>query len=143
MGRRLFATALALALVLFGAQAAQTAQADRPSPALGAAQAASLAGYWKFDEGTGTTAADSSGGGHPLTLQGGATWTTGVVGPHALSVTPQQDAASTVPVVDTSNSFTVSAWVNLSNTNGFQTFVAKEVTVDISSEPPTDSMLSA
>ena len=128
MGGRLFAAALALPLVLFGAQGAQAAQAARPSPAPGAAQAASLAGYWKFDEGTGTTAADSSGGGHPLTLQGGASWTTGVVGPHALSVTPQQDAASSVPVVDTSNSFTVSAWVNLSNTNGFQTFVSEDGT---------------
>jgi alpha-L-arabinofuranosidase len=128
MGGRLFAAALALPLVLFGAQGAQAAQAVRPSPAPGAAQAASLAGYWKFDEGTGTTAADSSGGGHPLTLQGGASWTTGVVGPHALSVIPQQDAASSVPVVDTSNSFTVSAWVNLSNTNGFQTFVSEDGT---------------
>ncbi len=28
------------------------------------------------------------------------------------------------PVIDTSGSFTVSAWVNLANTNGYQTFVS-------------------
>ena len=39
-----------------------------PSPAL-AAGGPALIGHWTFDEGTGTTAADSSGAGHPLTLQ--------------------------------------------------------------------------
>ncbi len=38
-------------------------------------QAAGLIGHWKFDEGTGTTAADSSGVGSNGTLGGGATWT--------------------------------------------------------------------
>ena len=38
----------------------------------GAATSATLIGHWTFDEGSGTTAADSSGGGHPLTLVGGA-----------------------------------------------------------------------
>ena len=34
----------------------------------------SLVGWWHFAEGTGTTAKDSSGHGHTLTLTGGATW---------------------------------------------------------------------
>ncbi|MGC8990686.1 MAG: LamG-like jellyroll fold domain-containing protein, partial [Verrucomicrobiia bacterium] len=34
-----------------------------------------LAGYWPFNEGMGTTAADASGQGHPGTLQNGAAWT--------------------------------------------------------------------
>jgi hypothetical protein len=36
-----------------------------------------LVGYWKFDEGMGTTAADSSGKDNTGTLGGGAVWTTG------------------------------------------------------------------
>ena len=121
MRRRIFAPALAVMLLLFWSPAA-TAQHGAAPPA------ASLIGHWTFDEGTGTTAADSSGGGHPLALQGGASWTTGVVGPSALAVTPQQDAASGGPVIDTSKSFTVSAWVNLASTSGYQTFVSEDGT---------------
>ncbi len=36
--------------------------------------AANLVGWWKFDEGTGTTAADSSGNGCTASLLNGATW---------------------------------------------------------------------
>ena len=38
-------------------------------------------GYWKFDEGSGTTAADSSGFGRDATLQNGAGWAAGAHGP--------------------------------------------------------------
>ena len=92
-----------------------------------AATSATLIGHWTFDEGSGTVAADSSGGGHPLTLAGGASWGSGVVGPSALSVSGnQQYAAAAGPVIDTAQSFTVSAWVNLNNTNGYQTFVSQD-----------------
>ena len=37
-------------------------------------------GYWKFDEATGLTAADSSPAGNHATLQGGTTWVTGQIG---------------------------------------------------------------
>ena len=39
-----------------------------------------LVGYWKFDEGTGITANDSSGNNKTGTLTDGPTWTTGKVG---------------------------------------------------------------
>ena len=55
-----------------------------------AASSANLTGHWTFDEGSGTSAADSSAGGHPLTLQGGASWGPGVVGPCALSAGRQR-----------------------------------------------------
>lgn len=119
MRRRFLAPALALTLVFFGAQSAPAGNAAPQS-------AASLIGHWTFDEGAGTTAADSPAGDHPLTLQGGASWAAGVVGPSALAVIPQQDAASTGPVIDTSQSFTVSAWVKLANTTGYQTFVSED-----------------
>jgi alpha-L-arabinofuranosidase len=118
MQRRILAALAALPLLLL-------ISGPRAAAANGASSAASLIGSWKFDEGSGTTAADSSGAGHPLTLQGGASWTTGVSG-SALAVTPQQDAASSAPVIDTSKSFTVSAWVNLGNANGYQTFVSED-----------------
>ena len=41
------------------------------------ANLAGLGGYWKFDENTGTTAADVSGSGNTATLISGASWTTG------------------------------------------------------------------
>src|SRR5450432_3061745 len=98
------------------------------APALAAAgPAAQPSGHWTFDEGAGSTAADSSGANHPLTLAGGASWGPGVVGPHALLLNGSgQFAQSAGTVIDTTQSFTVSAWVNLSNTNGYQTFVSQD-----------------
>ena len=43
--------------------------------AVGAAES-TLVGWWRFDDGTGTTAADSSGNGNDGTLMGSLTWTT-------------------------------------------------------------------
>jgi hypothetical protein len=81
-----------------------------PGPAIPPGQT----GEWTFDEGRGTSAADASGGGHPLTLSGGASWTVGVHGA-ALSIAgPGQLATAAAPVVDTTHSFTVSAWLNSS-----------------------------
>ena len=80
-----------------------------------------------FDEGTGTYAADSVGD-HPATLMGQAGWTSGLVGPYALSLPglagSYADITSTV--VDTTQSFSVAAWVKLNNTNGYQTFVSED-----------------
>jgi alpha-L-arabinofuranosidase len=115
----------AIAVAVSLAIAATPALAAPALPAAG--PAAQPSGHWTFDEGSGTTAADSSGGNHPLTLTGGASWGPGVVGPHALSlVGPGQFAQSAGTVIDTTESFTVSAWVNLSNTHGFQTFVSQD-----------------
>jgi alpha-L-arabinofuranosidase len=92
------------------------------------AQTETPAAYLKFDEGTGTVAADSSGNGHAATLFGGATWTTGLVGPSALATpgTGGSYAEIPTPVVDTTRSFTVAAWVKLNNLDGWQTFVSED-----------------
>jgi hypothetical protein len=45
---------------------------------------AGLIGFWKFAEGSGTTAADSSGQANTATLSGGATWMTDCAGNKAL-----------------------------------------------------------
>jgi|GEM_PF-4400081 len=43
-------------------------------------QDSTLVGYWKFDEGSGTTAADSSGNGNTGAINGSVTWTPGKFG---------------------------------------------------------------
>ncbi|BAL88793.1 putative glycosyl hydrolase [Actinoplanes missouriensis 431] len=73
---------------------------------------------WTLDEGSGTTAADSSGGDADLTLAGDTTWTTGVTG-SALSFDGDGDHADTAgPVLDTTRDYTVAAWVTLDELPG-------------------------
>lgn len=53
---------------------------NRPLTATEIVQLAGLLGWWKFAEGSGTTAADSSGLGNTATLSGGASWTSDCTG---------------------------------------------------------------
>ncbi|MCM2417102.1 LamG-like jellyroll fold domain-containing protein [Streptomyces sp. RKAG293] len=80
--------------------------------------------HWAFDAGTGTSAADSSGHGHPLTLGATAAWTTGKAGAYALrsNGTAASSATTGAAATDTSQSFSVSAWVRLNSLTGYQTF---------------------
>jgi len=84
--------------------------------------------YLTFDEGAGTTAADASGNHHAATLLGATGWTAGLVGPSALAVpgTPGSYAETATPIVDTTQSFTVAAWVKLNRIGGYQTFVSQD-----------------
>ncbi|MFE2432091.1 LamG-like jellyroll fold domain-containing protein [Streptomyces sp. NPDC059373] len=84
------------------------------------------AAHWAFDEGTGTTAADDSGGGHTLTLNGAAAWGAGKSGAYSLDVTSGGNASLAGPVVDTTASFSVAAWVKLGSVGGYQTFVSTD-----------------
>src|SRR5690348_12047996 len=85
-----------------------------------------LVGHWTFDQRSSAVVADASGG-HELRLVGGASLGPGVVGAHSLSLRGHgQFAAAAGPVVDTARSFTVCAWVDLANANGFQTFVSQD-----------------
>jgi alpha-L-arabinofuranosidase len=86
----------------------------------------SPAAHWTFDEGIGTTAADSSGNGHTATLGAGVSWAAGNVGLHAIGVTGTSTGVITAtgPVVNTAGSFTASAWVNLASLSGYQTVVS-------------------
>src|SRR5260370_14056002 len=84
-----------------------------------------LAGYWKFDEGSGTTASDASVDGYTGTLQSGASWTTGQIGSHALSLNGSNTSYGDIPntVVDTTQSFSVAGWVKLNSSRGYHTFL--------------------
>jgi alpha-N-arabinofuranosidase len=106
---------LALALCLTTATALR---AQLPNPAA----------YLTFDEGTGTVAHDSSGNNNNATLFGAAGWTTGLVGPFALSLPGTPGSYAEIPgdVLDTTKSYTVAAWVKLNNVNGYQTFVSED-----------------
>lgn len=89
--------------------------------------ASTLDGYWQFDEGTGTTASDLSGSGHTGTLEAAASWTTGRVGPYAVSLTGASTSYVDVsgPVLDTSKTYSVAAWVKFNSVSGKnQTFAS-------------------
>jgi hypothetical protein len=92
------------------------------------AQLPNPAAYLTFDEGAGTVAHDSSGNNHNATLQGGAGWTAGLVGSHALSLPGAPGSYADIPtgVIDTTHNDTVAAWVKLNNVNGEQTFVSED-----------------
>ena len=70
--------------------------------------------HWRFDEGSGTTAADATGNNNVGTLSG-ATWIQGKVGPGALSFNGVQAFVSVAPsqsLKDVTNNFTMAFWVN-------------------------------
>jgi chitodextrinase len=95
-----------------------TITATNPVPAQG------LVCYWTFDEGTGTTAGDSSGGGNNGTLVNGPSWTAGMMN-GALSFNGTNNAATT-PAINLSGTraVSVSLWVNrtYSKTGGHTLF---------------------
>jgi len=75
-------------------------------------------GSWSFDDPGGTTAADSAAAPHPLTLSGGAAFDTAAGRDGgSLRLDGVDDSAQTpVTPIDTSKSFTVSAWARLTST---------------------------
>ena len=76
------------------------------------AQAQTLAGYWAFNEGSGTTAADSSGNGNTASLVNGVSWVGGKIGDAVAANGTNQYV--TIPTVNLSgtNKVTLTAWVN-------------------------------
>ncbi|MHC4426273.1 MAG: LamG domain-containing protein, partial [Planctomycetota bacterium] len=71
----------------------------------------SLVGWWSFDEGTGTTAYDSSDNGHDGTLVGGATWTTGRFG-GGIQLDGNSGYISVPSFQLTTDTITFVAWLN-------------------------------
>ena len=86
------------------------------------------AGYWTFDEGSGSTAADTSGTGRDMTLNAGSSWQPARsawggkfdgVGAYAQTV---------APVVNTTGSFSIAAWASATTTGGVRTVLAQDGT---------------
>lgn len=70
-----------------------------------------LIGLYTFDEGSGTTASDTSGGGHTGTLTNGPIWITGHIGAGALSFDGVDDLVSTESDFIGTTAGTYSVWV--------------------------------
>ncbi len=78
---------------------------------------AALIGRWEFNEGSGSTVADSSGGGHPGTLSPTVAWNAETSGQQYLETT-NNTSAITIPANDLivgqdDSDFTVAFWVKL------------------------------
>jgi hypothetical protein len=78
-----------------------------------------LVGWWKFDEGTGTRATDSSGSGKTGTLVSSPTWVAGKLG-GAINFNGSTNyvSASSFPALSAGAPFTISAWVYLASGAG-------------------------
>jgi hypothetical protein len=85
---------------------------------LTSAARADLVGWWRLDEGTGSTAYDSSGNGNDGTINGNPRWVAGRVGT-ALDFDGNGDYVDcgNDPIFDITDEITLSIWVN-ANDNG-------------------------
>lgn len=87
-----------------------------------------LVGYWKFDEGSGNVAKDSSGNGNDGTLVRGPQWVEGKFG-KALRFDATQRQKVEVPhspsFATITNAVTIEAWVNPENFNAWVSFGVK------------------
>lgn len=73
-----------------------------------------LAAWWKYDEGTGTTAADSTGSGHTGTLNGVAGWTSSSkIGPYAVTTdgSTSGNGISVSSTISVAPPFTFAEWI--------------------------------
>jgi len=89
---------------------------------------ADLVGRWKFDEGSGTIAYDSSGNGNDGTLQGDPQWVAGIIGSGALSFDGTDgyveigDDAS----LNLTDALTITIWVKVNDLDTFYFLVCKQ-----------------
>jgi hypothetical protein len=93
--------------------------------------APSPVGYWKLDEGTGTSASDISGYANTGTLSGAsvATWKTGKFGSALLfNGTSSYVGAGTGSNLQITGALTLSSWVNLNSNSAEQDVVARNGT---------------
>lgn len=90
-----------------------------------AAPTSGLVGHWKFNETSGTTAADSSGNGNTGTVSG-ATWTTGKVNNglqfNGTSATVRANHSSSIGLT---GNMTLSTWIKRSALSGTQILITK------------------
>jgi hypothetical protein len=90
---------------------------------------ADLVGWWRFNEGSGDIAMDSSGNNHDGTLLGAPEWVAGPDGfGGALSFHPDKCIGVDCGVFDPTNGtgqFTIALWANWDGTGTFQHFITK------------------
>lgn len=79
-----------------------------------------LTAWWKLDENTGTTAADATGNGHLATLTSGTTWAPGKLG-SGITIGSSTQMAATATGKPVPSTFSITAWMNPTNTSGVDT----------------------
>jgi YD repeat-containing protein len=84
--------------------------------------AASPASWWKLGESVGTTASDSMAAGKHGTLNGSVTWADDA----ATFDNANDNITTTGPVLDTTNSFTVSFWAKAAASGSWRTAVSQD-----------------
>jgi len=85
--------------------------------------------YWKFDEGSGTTAQDATGGGNTGTLDGNATWGTGKLG-HAIVLDGTSAYVQAANLVESSvTAYSLAMWFQTTSTAQQVLFANRGVTV--------------
>lgn len=86
-----------------------------------------LAGYWKLDDGSGTSAIDASTNGSTGTLTGGPTWTTGQIGSAVdFDGTDDYITMGDNDLYGPSTDFTIAAWINQDTITTFQCIFCKD-----------------
>jgi len=85
---------------------------------------ADLVGYWKLDDGTGTTAADSSGNGGDGTFEGEPQWVSGMI-EGALEF-DGDDAVNCGDILPITDALTIACWVNPAGLSGDNGWVTRE-----------------
>jgi hypothetical protein len=81
--------------------------------------------WWRLDDATGSTAADTSGAANPATLRGDAAWTGGMSRGGAAFDGTGDYAAAARAAVRTDESFTAGVWVYLTNGTGYRTALSQ------------------
>lgn len=84
--------------------------------------ASGMLAWWRLNENSGTTAADSSGNGNSATLSSGTTWTPGKFGSGMLT-SASTHWAVTASGKTTPSPFTITAWINPTNATGIDTIL--------------------
>ncbi len=102
-----------------------------PSSARGQDITTGLVGHWKLDEGSGTTASDSSGNGNTGTLTNGPTWTTGQLN-SAVNFDGSDDYidAGGAASLDIDGPVSLCAWFNVASIPGDIAIVANDIAIN-------------
>ncbi len=104
-------------------------QADMQTPVVRPPAVPPPAAAYSFNEGSGTTASDSSGNGNTGTISAGPVWSAQGKFGSALAFTGSGNViVPHAPTVNLTSSFTLSAWVKPTALSGYQTILIKETT---------------
>ena len=105
--------------VAFALTAALTGLLLSAPGAAGAATTDTTASWWPLNQAIGDTVADASGNGATATVSGNVGWSAGAA---SFRGSTGQQIATGRPVLDTTESFSVSAWVEPAKLDGWTTF---------------------